>query len=175
MQSFLGLIFGKMLSSYFPKIANRQKSAVNNTLLSNAWAKCLLVLELLLRRFDSHRRIFALRKKHSLQIQQQYISSAKTTSLPMPEISAADISPSKFHQITNGLTSPVVIKGFLRDSDACNKWGLSYFREQLGESVYPVIKDSRQEDSETKENEVQLIKVYDSPGKNIARRTYVFK
>ena len=139
----------------------QQKSAVSNTLLPNAWAKCLLVLELLFRRFDSRRWLFALRKRYCLQIQQRCISSEKTKSLPVPEISAADISSSKFYQITNGFTSPVVIKGFLRDSDACKKWGLSYFQEQLGESVYPVMKDSRQEDSETKENEVQLITVSD--------------
>lgn len=161
MQSFLGFIFGNILSSYFLEINERQKSAVSNTLLSEAWTKCLLVLELLLGRFDRRRLIFALRKKHSLQIQQQCIPSAKTKPLPVPEIAAADISPSKFHQITNGLTSPVVIKGFLRDSDACNKWGLSYFQEQLGESVYPAIKDSRQENSENKENKVELIKVRD--------------
>ena len=160
MQSFLGLIFGNMLSSYFSKIIYQQ-STVSNTLLSEAWAKCLLVLELLFRRFDRRRLIFALRKRHSLQIQQQCISSEKIKSLPVPEMSVSDISPSKFHQITNGLTSPVVIKGFLRDSDACAKWGLSYFQEKLGESVYPAIKDSRQEDSETKENEVQLIKMRD--------------
>lgn len=161
MQSFLGLIFGNILSGYFQKVTYQQKSAVSNRFLSNAWAKCLLVLELLFRRFDSRRLLFALRKKHCLQIQQRCISSAKINSLSVPEISAADISPSKFHQITNGLTSPVVIKGFLLDSDACAKWGLSYFQEKLGESVYPAIKDSRQEDSETKENEVQLIKVRD--------------
>ncbi len=134
---------------------------MSNIFLSNAWAKCLLVLELLFRRFDSRRLLFALRKKHCLQIQQRCISSAKIKSLSVPEISAADISPSKFHQITNGLTSPVVIKGFLHDSDACAKWGLSYFQEKLGESVYPAIKDSRKEGSETKDNEVQLIKVRD--------------
>jgi hypothetical protein len=153
--------FGNGLFSYFQKVTYQQKPAVSNTFLSDAWAKCLLVLELLFRRFDSRRLLFALRKKHCLQIQQRCISSAKIKSLSVPEISAADISSSKFHQITNGLTSPVVIKGFLRDSDACAKWGLSYFQEKLGESVYPAIKDSRKEDSETKENEVQLIKVRD--------------
>ena len=161
MQSFLGFIFGYLLPSYFPKIMYRQKSAVSNALLSNAWAKCLLVLELLFRRFDSRRWLFALRKKHCLQIQQRFISSAETKSLPVPEISAADISSSQFYQITNGLTTPVVVKGFLRDSDACNKWGLSYFQKQLGESVYPAIKNARQERSETKENKVELIKVRD--------------
>jgi len=49
----------------------------------------------------------------------------------------------------------------LRDSDACNRWGLPYFQEKLGESVYPAIKNARQENSETKKNEVELLKVRD--------------
>lgn len=140
---------------------DQKKSEISNTLLSNVWAKCLLVLELLLRRFDSRRRVFAIRKKHCLQIHERRIPSETIESIQVPEISAADISPREFHQITIGLTSPVVIKGLLRDSDACAKWGLSYFQEQFGDYAYPVIKDSRQEDPETKENEVQLIKVGD--------------
>lgn len=49
----------------------------------------------------------------------------------------------------------------MRDSDACKKWGLSYFQTQLGESIYPAIKNARQENSETNKNEVELVKVRD--------------
>ncbi len=78
-------------------------------------------------------------------------------SQPLPRLDAADADRASFLEASNRLRRPVVISGLIAESRACREWNEDFFADHYGDSVYPTIADSRNEDPETKKNKVSLL------------------
>lgn len=61
--------------------------------------------------------------------------------IPVPEIDVKDLTKDKFVQLTNNFTTPLVVKGFLKDSDAVRYWDLDFFAEKYGNTKLPVVQN----------------------------------
>lgn len=61
--------------------------------------------------------------------------------LPVPSIDVRDLTKEKFIKLTNNFTTPLVVKGFLKESPAVKKWSLDFFQKKYGDVKLPVIKD----------------------------------
>lgn len=93
------------------------------------------------------------------RLAQQHPEILDQPSAPLPRLDVADANPASFLEATNGLRRPVVISQLIGESRACREWNEDFFADRYGGSVYPVIEDSRNEDPETKKNEVSLLTV----------------
>lgn len=58
---------------------------------------------------------------------------------PVPEIHVNNLTREKFLQLSNNLSTPLVVRGFLKDTPAVKKWSPQYFAKHYGGSVLPVI------------------------------------
>lgn len=79
------------------------------------------------------------------QIQSYYDNSPfKTYREPVnvPSISITDLTKDKFIQLTNNFTTPLVVKGFLKDSPAVKEWSLDFFAKKYGDTELPVISNA---------------------------------
>jgi len=56
-----------------------------------------------------------------------------------PTISVDELTKEKFYKLTNNLTTPVIVKGFVRNSNAVQKWNLEYFSNKYGDLELPLI------------------------------------
>jgi hypothetical protein len=58
---------------------------------------------------------------------------------PLPSIDISQLTKEKFIKLTNNFTTPLVVRGFLKDSPAVKKWNLDFFARQYGQTQLPVI------------------------------------
>lgn len=123
----------------------------------------LMVLDFYTSMLHRSRSLFEKRKAlcRSLQdlLAQRHPEVLDQPSQPLLRLDAADADPASFLEASNRLRRPVVISGLIGESRACREWNEEFFADRYGGSVYPVIKDSRNEDPETKKNEVSLLTV----------------
>jgi len=61
--------------------------------------------------------------------------------LEIPTIDIDDLTREKFVKLTNNFTFPIVVKGFLKKSRACNVWNLDYLSGNYGQIELPIIGD----------------------------------
>ncbi len=59
-----------------------------------------------------------------------------------PIINITDLTKDKFIKLTKNFTSPLVVKGFFKDSYAVQNWNLEYFETEYGEIELPTIEDA---------------------------------
>lgn len=57
----------------------------------------------------------------------------------VPSIHVMNLTKDKFIKLTNNFTTPLVVKGFLKDSKAYKKWDLDFFSSKYGDVKLPVI------------------------------------
>lgn len=50
---------------------------------------------------------------------------------PIPKISAHNLTETKFKELSNNYRTPVLIKGFMKDAPAVNKWTLQYLLDSI--------------------------------------------
>ncbi len=64
----------------------------------------------------------------------KYLLKGKTVkSTPIPTINACELTEIKFKKVSHNYKSPVLIKGFMKDSPAVNKWTIDYLRDIIDE------------------------------------------
>lgn len=58
---------------------------------------------------------------------------------PLPAYEAEGMDRARFMEVTRGLTRPVIIRGFFRDTNAVKRWTPDYLRERLGGTTCAVV------------------------------------
>jgi Cupin-like domain len=58
---------------------------------------------------------------------------------PLPILESDEATPERFQQLSEKMTRPVVIRGYIRDSQACQDWSPEYFIAHLGDDRIPVV------------------------------------
>ena len=74
-----------------------------------------------------------------------------------PTISVDDLTKENFYKLTNNLTTPIIVKGFVKNSKAVQKWNLDYFNNKYGDLELPVIEKA---DINNVKNSSEYIKDY---------------
>lgn len=59
----------------------------------------------------------------------------------IPTIDIKDLTKDRFNKMSKNFSSPIVIKGFFKDSDAVKLWNLDFFEQCCGNTVLPIIKN----------------------------------
>lgn len=78
------------------------------------------------------------------QIQKSYQNSPLTKNvLPtqIPTIAMKALTKEKFIALSENFTRPIVVKGFLKECPAVQKWNLDFFAKKYGDVDLPVIQD----------------------------------
>src|SRR5579872_586383 len=81
-------------------------------------------------------------KLYDDKIERFYTNSPFKTYIPSNAVRSIDISDltkDKFVLLTNNFTTPLVVKGFLKDSRAVNEWNLDFFADNYGETELPTV------------------------------------
>ena len=60
-------------------------------------------------------------------------------SIKPPTITKEELTKEKFYKLTNNLTTPIIVKGFISNSRAVQKWNLNYLSKKYGELELPLI------------------------------------
>jgi hypothetical protein len=61
---------------------------------------------------------------------------------PVPSIHVDDLTKEKFITLTNNFRTPLIVKGFLKDSQAVKEWNLDFFANNYGATKLPVISNA---------------------------------
>lgn len=59
-----------------------------------------------------------------------------------PIIHISKLTKKRFIELTDNFSKPLIVKGFVKNSPAVNKWCLQYFSKNYGDIKLPVIKDA---------------------------------
>lgn len=59
----------------------------------------------------------------------------------LPSVDISQLTPNLFLKLTNNFTTPCVIRRFLSNTPAVNKWNLDFFQKNFGEIYLPIIND----------------------------------
>ncbi len=119
----------------------------------------LFASEILFRNLGLQERIFEKRREHCLELQDAYRrehGEAVPEPLPVEEIEGSALSSAEFLKRSRGLTRPVVIRGLMRKSAACQTWGMDYFEERFGSCSYPVLTDTHEVDPGAEEVDMEM-------------------
>ena len=71
--------------------------------------------------------------KYENKMIQKYVSKKEIESIHIPTIDAEELTDLKFKKISNNYRNPVLIKGYLKNSYAIQKWTPEYLREIIGD------------------------------------------
>lgn len=63
----------------------------------------------------------------------KYIKKEYIPPTPIPTIYAKQLSNQRFLKMSNNLRNPVLIKGFMKDTQAVSNWDFDYFKQILGD------------------------------------------
>lgn len=58
----------------------------------------------------------------------------------IPSIHIDDLTKESFLKYSHNFTKPVIIKGFLKDCEATQKWDLDFFKNNYGDTLLPILK-----------------------------------
>ena len=67
----------------------------------------------------------------------QYIEPSK-----VPTIDVSELTKDKFIELTNNFTTPLVVKNFLKNSQAVKQWSLDFFANKYGDVKLPVLQNA---------------------------------
>ena len=70
----------------------------------------------------------------------KYMNQTELLPVEIPTIDANDLTDEKFIELSNNYRDPVLIKGFMKDTDAVIKWNLDYFCNIIGDFKMNTIK-----------------------------------
>lgn len=60
----------------------------------------------------------------------------------VPEIDISELTMDKFIYMTNNFTTPLVVRGFLKETPAVKQWNLDFFANNYGDTKLPVIENA---------------------------------
>lgn len=74
----------------------------------------------------------------------KYLPSSPIQPSPIPTIQASDLSDTSFKQLSNNGRSPILIKGYMKNTPAVNLWNLDYLKDAIHDFPINVINPSPQ-------------------------------
>lgn len=101
----------------------------------------LLVCDHYLARYDTDRKIFKQRVKYTQKFHKMQTRQAQKP-MDLPEIDAKDVTASRFLELSQNFSHPMVIRGFLRDAASTTKWSDEYFIKVCEGDQYPTRVDT---------------------------------
>ncbi|MHB1955498.1 MAG: cupin-like domain-containing protein [Sulfobacillus sp.] len=69
----------------------------------------------------------------------KYLPRVQVPPMELPSIAAEDLTDARFRELSQDYRRPVVIRGYMRQSDAVRKWDLNYLQSVLGDFQVNVV------------------------------------